>query len=49
MIFPTKYIALSQNIFQTGEFQIVPIRYKDRLDIMKWRNEQMYHLRQAEV
>ena len=49
MIFPTKYKALSQNIFQSGEFKIVPIRYKDRLDIMKWRNEQMYHLRQSEV
>ena len=49
MIFPTKYIALSQGNFKSGEFQIVPIRYKDRLDIMKWRNEQMYHLRQSEV
>ena len=49
MIFPTKYKALSQENFQHGEFQIVPIRYKDRLDIMKWRNEQMYHLRQSKV
>jgi RimJ/RimL family protein N-acetyltransferase len=49
MIFPTKYKALSQNTFQFEEFQIVPIRYKDRLDIMKWRNEQMYHLRQSEL
>ena len=49
MIFPTKYKALSQGNFKSGEFQIVPIRYKDRLDIMKWRNEQMYHLRQSEV
>src|SRR5690606_14503527 len=24
----------------------VPIRYEDRLAIMKWRNEQIYHLRQ---
>ena len=49
MIFPTKYKALSKNIFQSGEYQIVPLRYKDRLDIMKWRNEQMYHLRQSKV
>ncbi len=32
-----------------GELSIVPIRYEDRLDIMKWRNEQVYHLRQEEV
>jgi|TARA_B100000795_G_scaffold109627_1_gene80905 RimJ/RimL family protein N-acetyltransferase len=49
MIFPSRYKALSQNTFQFEEFQIVPIRYKDRLDIMKWRNEQMYHLRQSEL
>ena len=49
MIFPAKYKALSQAKFKSGEFQIVPIRYKDRLDIMKWRNEQMYHLRQSEL
>ena len=27
-------------------FSIVPIRMEDRYDIMKWRNEQIYHLRQ---
>lgn len=26
---------------------IVPIRYEDRFLIMKWRNEQIYHLRQT--
>lgn len=25
----------------------MPLRYDDRFDIMKWRNEQIYHLRQA--
>ena len=30
-----------------GQYKIVPIRYEDRFDIMKWRNEQMYHLRQS--
>ena len=24
----------------------MPIRYEDRMDIMEWRNEQIYHLRQ---
>ena len=28
---------------------IVPIRYSDRTLIMKWRNEQMYHLRQNKL
>lgn len=48
MQFPTKYRCLNQNKFVVGDYKIVPIRYKDRSDIMKWRNEQIYHLRQAE-
>lgn len=48
MKFPTEYKALSQNIFSETEYRIVPIRYEDRIDIMKWRNEQIYHLRQAQ-
>ena len=44
--FPTTYQALSQNKFTNKEASIVPIRYQDRQLIMKWRNEQMYHLRQ---
>lgn len=40
------YQALKQNIFEKGEYSIVPIRSEDRYDIMKWRNEQIYHLRQ---
>ena len=27
-------------------FKLIPIRYEDRYLIMKWRNEQIYHLRQ---
>ncbi len=49
MKFPDKYPFLKQNEFSCGEYSIVPIRYEDRLDIMKWRNEQMYHLRQNEL
>jgi len=48
MQFPTKYRCLNQNEFVVGDHKIVPIRYKDRSDIMKWRNEQIHHLRQAE-
>ena len=46
MQFPTNYNCLIQNEFKALDHKIVPIRYEDRLDIMKWRNEQMYHLRQ---
>ena len=42
------YKALNKQIFSENEFSIVPIRFQDRLDIMKWRNEQIYHLRQAQ-
>lgn len=40
------YNCLTNSIFQKGSFSIVPLRYEDRLDILKWRNEQIYHLRQ---
>jgi len=40
------YQVLNQQVWESGAFSIVPIRYQDRLDIMKWRNEQIYHLRQ---
>ena len=47
MQFPAKYNCLNQNEFKALDHKIVPIRYEDRLDIMRWRNEQMYHLRQV--
>jgi RimJ/RimL family protein N-acetyltransferase len=40
------YSVLKKQVFSEGIYSIVPIRYEDRLDIMKWRNEQIYHLRQ---
>ena len=43
------YKALGKNIIKNGSFKIIPIRYEDRFDIMKWRNEQVYHLRQAKL
>lgn len=46
MKFPSRYSILQRSLFQKGDYKIVPIRYKDRLDIMKWRNAQLYHLRQ---
>ena len=41
------YICLKQQEFSLGDYSLVPIRYEDRFLIMKWRNEQIYHLRQA--
>jgi RimJ/RimL family protein N-acetyltransferase len=48
MKFPSTYRRLSINQFNDGIYSLVPIRYEDRLLIMKWRNEQIYHLRQAD-
>ena len=42
----TSYKVLNKQMFSHGDFSIVPIRYEDRTDILKWRNEQIYHLRQ---
>jgi len=40
------YKNLSKQCFLKNEFSLVPIRNEDRYDIMKWRNDQIYHLRQ---
>jgi RimJ/RimL family protein N-acetyltransferase len=41
------YSILNKQVYSLEEFSIVPIRTEDRFDIMKWRNEQVYHLRQS--
>jgi hypothetical protein len=41
------YKCLKRQIVSNGKYSIVPIRIEDRYDIMKWRNEQIYHLRQS--
>lgn len=41
------YKVLNRQEFSHGAFSIVPIRFEDRFQIMNWRNEQIYHLRQA--
>lgn len=43
------YSILNKQIFTSKNFSIVPIRFVDRFEIMKWRNEQIYHLRQNEI
>jgi len=40
------YKVLNNQVYSSGEYKLVPIRYEDRINIMKWRNEQLYHLRQ---
>jgi RimJ/RimL family protein N-acetyltransferase len=49
MNFPENYRALQKNKFTHGDFSIVPIRPEHRFEIMQWRNEQIYHLRQNKV
>ncbi len=44
-----KYTALNKQFFSKNEYAIVPIRHDDRYLIMKWRNEQIYHLRQSKL
>jgi RimJ/RimL family protein N-acetyltransferase len=42
-----KYYCLNKQEFCYNEYRLVPIRYEDRFNIMDWRNEQMFHLRQS--
>lgn len=42
------YKVLDKQVYREDNFSIVPIRQEDRYLIMSWRNEQIYHLRQAE-
>ena len=49
MQFPNKYNCLRNNEFVAGNYKIIPIRYEDRMNILSWRNEQMYHLRQNKL
>lgn len=42
------YKILTKQVFTSGDYSLVPIRYEDRYTIMQWRNEQIYHLRQSE-
>lgn len=43
------YKCLSKQVYKDGNYSIVPIRDEDCLLIMKWRNEQIYHLRQNKI
>ena len=40
------YKALNKQVYTFENFSIVPIRHKDKYEIMEWRNAQIKHLRQ---
>ncbi len=42
------YACLNNQIFSSDKYAIVPLRDEDKFAIRQWRNEQIYHLRQAE-
>jgi RimJ/RimL family protein N-acetyltransferase len=43
------YKVLKRQFFSFDNYSIIPIRYDDRFSILKWRNEQIYHLRQNKL
>lgn len=43
------YTCLLEQEFEQGIYKIVPVRQNDRHDIRKWRNEQIFHLRQQKL
>lgn len=42
------YKCIGNQFIELKNYKLVPIRFEDRYNIMQWRNEQIYHLRQAE-
>jgi RimJ/RimL family protein N-acetyltransferase len=44
-----QYKVLERQRFEAGDYSLVPIRFEDRYEIMKWRNEQIFHLRQTKL
>lgn len=43
-----RYKCLNKQEYTNGLFHLTPIRDEDKLRVLKMRNEQIYHLRQAE-
>jgi RimJ/RimL family protein N-acetyltransferase len=41
------YQCLTKQQFSNGSHTLVPLRDDDKYDIMQWRNEQIFHLRQV--
>ena len=49
MIFPKTYKSLTKQEFIGNGYKICPIKYEHRIKILKWRNEQIIHLRQKKL
>ena len=49
MIFPKFYKSISKQIHKENLYKISPIKYGQRYNIMKWRNDQIIHLRQNNI
>ncbi len=43
-----KYVCLNRQIYRDNNYSITPLRDEDKFLLLKWRNEQIYHLRQKE-
>lgn len=43
------YKSLNNQVLQKDNYKIIPIRFEDKMAIMKWRNKQIYHLRQSKL
>ncbi|WP_306353554.1 GNAT family N-acetyltransferase [Flavobacterium sp. '19STA2R22 D10 B1'] len=43
------YDCLEKQIFEVDGFTLIPIRDEDKMAILEMRNEQIFHLRQAEI
>ena len=43
------YKVLNNQVFSFNKYSLVPIRMIDRYNIMKWRNDQIFHLRQDKL
>jgi RimJ/RimL family protein N-acetyltransferase len=43
------YSCLTKQKFSDSEYSLEPIRIDDKYQIMRWRNEQLYHLRQLKA
>lgn len=50
MKFPKTYKSVPDfKEFNNNQIMIIPIKFEHRLNILKWRNEQLFHLRQKEL
>ena len=49
MMFPSSYPEFKISSINDGNYSLVPIRYQDREEIRKWRNDQINLLRQKEI